>query len=150
MNIDYINEAQEAHEKKKKQEILRNEYKQRQVLIEIKCVFLDAFNFQVLDQTKPIMEKLSNIVHQVHNEDLDTNAKFVEWSERKFQMKVNEKIFGETTLSQVELVKKIENIKEVLENIFSLYSKLCDSSFFTQETNQRILSLERNLKVSSM
>ena len=104
-------------------------------MVEIKYIFLDAFNLQVPNETKPIMEKLSNIVDQVHNEDLDTNAKFVEWSERKFQMKVNEKIFGETTLSQVELVKKIENIKEVLENIFSLYPKLCDSSFFTQETN---------------
>ena len=40
-------------------------------------------------------------------------------------------------------------MKIVLENIFSLYSKLCDSSYFTQETSQRILSLERNLKISS-
>ena len=37
------------------------------------------------------MEKLSNIVDQVQNEDLDTNAKLLEWLERKFQAKVNEK-----------------------------------------------------------
>ena len=30
-----------------------------------------------------------------------------------------------------------------------MYSKLCDSSHFTQETSQKILSLEGNLKVSS-
>ena len=65
-------------------------------------------------------------------------------------MKVNEKISSEITLTQVELAKKIEMVKVVLENIFSLYSKLCDSSLFTQETSQRILSLERNLKISSM
>ena len=65
-------------------------------------------------------------------------------------MKVNEKILGEITLTQVELAKKIEKVKEVLEKIFSLYSKLCDSSLFTQETTQRIFSLERNLKVSSI
>ena len=65
-------------------------------------------------------------------------------------MKVNEKISGEIALTQVELAKKIEKVKVVLENILSLYSKLCDSSLFTQETSQRILSLERNLKVSSM
>ena len=41
-------------------------------------------------------------------------------------------------------------MKIVLENIFSLYSKLCDPSIFTQETNQRIMSLERNLKISNM
>ena len=87
---------------------------------------------------------------QVQNEDLDTNAKLLEWSERKFQMKVNERISSEIALSKVELAKKIEKVKAVLENIFSLYSKLCDSSLFTQETSQRILSLERNLKVSGM
>ena len=96
------------------------------------------------------MEQLSNIVDQVQSEDLDTNAKFLEWSKRKFQMKVNEKISSEIALSQVELAKKIEKVKAVFENIFSLYSKQCDSSLFTQETSQRILSLERNLKVSSM
>ena len=63
---------------------------------------------------------------------------------------MNERISSEITLSQVELAKKIKNIKIVLENIFSLYSKLCDPSIFTQETSQKIMSLERNLKISSM
>ena len=56
MDIDHINEVQEALEKKKKQEIIRNEYKQRKALIEIKDIFLDAFSLQVPDETKPIME----------------------------------------------------------------------------------------------
>ena len=133
---------QEALEKRKKQEILINEYRQRQALVEIKDIFLDAFNLQVPDETKPIMD-------QVQNEDLDTNVKLLEWFERKFQMKVNEKISSKIALTQVELAKKIEKVKTVLENIFSLYSRLCDSSYFTQETSQRILSLEGNLKVSS-
>ena len=141
---------QEALEKKKKQEILKNEYRQRKALVEIKDIFLDAFSLLVPDETKPIMEQLSNIVDEVQNEDLDTNVKLLEWSEKKCQMKVNEKISGEITLSQVELAKKVEKVKSILENIFSLYSKLCDSSYFTQETSQRILSLERNLKVRSI
>ena len=41
-------------------------------------------------------------------------------------------------------------MKKVLENIFSLYTKLCDPTNFTQETSQRTLNLERNLKVSGM
>ena len=65
-------------------------------------------------------------------------------------MKVNENISSEIALTQVELAKKIEKVNQVLENIFSLYSKLCDPSIFTQETSQRIMSLERNLKISSM
>ena len=86
---------------------------------------------QVPDETKPIMEKLSSIVDQVQNEDLDTNEKLLEWSERKFYMKVNERISIGIAFSQVELAKKIEKVKVVLENIFSLYSKLCDHSIFT-------------------
>ena len=140
---------QEALEKRKKQEILKNEYRQRQALVEIKDIFLDAFSLQVPNETKPIMEQLSNIVDQVHNEDLDTNVKLLEWSKRKLHMKVNEKISSEITLTQFELAKKIEEVKTILGNIFSLYSKLCDSSYFTQETSQKILILEGNLKVSS-
>ena len=39
-------------------------------------------------------------------------------------MKVNEKISGEIKLTQVELAKKVEKVKIVLDNIVSLYSKL--------------------------
>ena len=67
----------------------------------------------------------------MQSEDHDTNAKLMEWSEKKFQAKVNEKISSEIELSQVELAKKIAKVKEVLENIFSLYTKLCDPSIFT-------------------
>ena len=81
------------------------------------------------------MEQLSNIVDQVQNKHLDTNVKLLEWSEKKFQMKVNEKISSEIAMTQVELAKKIEKVKTILENIFSLYSNLCDSSYFTQETS---------------
>ena len=60
------------------------------------------------DESKAIIEQLSEIVEQVTNEDHETNVKLMEWSERKFQGKVNEKIFGDIALSQVELATKIE------------------------------------------
>ena len=75
----------------------------------------------------------------MNNEDHDTNATIMEWSEKKFQGKINQKISNDIILGQVDL-----------GNIFSLYTKLCDFSNFTQETNQKILSLEKNLKLSSM
>ena len=76
------------------------------------------------DESKPIMEQLLGIVDQVTNEDHDTNVKLMEWLERKFQGKVNEKISSDIALSQVELDKKLERVKIVLGNIFSLYNKL--------------------------
>ena len=84
------------------------------------------------------------------NEDHDTNAKLMEWLERKFQGKINQKISNDIILGQVDLAKKLDKVKVVLGNIFSLYNKLCDFSNFTQEKNKKILSLERNLKISSM
>ena len=71
-------------------------------------------------------------MEKVNNEDLDTNAKLLEWSKRKFQGKFNEKIYGDITLTQVALSTKVEDVKKVLENIFSLYTKLCDLTLFTQ------------------
>ena len=60
------------------------------------------------DESKEIIEKLSDIVEQVTNEDIETNVKLMVWSERKFQGKVNEKISSEIAPSQVELATKID------------------------------------------
>ena len=111
---------------------------------------MDVFSLQSLDEIRPIIEQLSDIVDQVTNEDHDTYVKLMEWSERKFQGKVNEKISNDIALAQFDLAKKLERVKIVLGNIFSLYNNLCDFSNFTQETSQRIMSLERNLKISRM
>ena len=109
-----------------------------------------AFSLWPLDGTRKIIEKISNIVDQISKEYHDTNAKIMEWLEKKFQGKVNQKISNDIVLGQVDQAKKLDRVKVVLGNIFSLYTKLCDFSNFTQETNQKILSLERNLKISSM
>ena len=92
-------------------------------------------------QKRPILEKLSDIVDQVNNEDHDTNAKLMEWSKKKFQAKVNQKISNDIILGQVDLAKKLDRVKVVLRKIFSLYTKLCNFFNFTQETSQKILSL---------
>ena len=117
---------------------------------EIKDIFMDAFSLQPPDAKRPILEQLSDIVDQINNEDHGTSAKLMEWLEKKFQVKVNQKISNDIILGQVGLAKKLERIMVVLWNIFSLYTKLCDFSNFTQEINQKILSLERNLKISNM
>ena len=63
---------------------------------------------QTPNESKPIVEQLSETVKQVNNEDQETNVKLMEWSEKKFQGKVNEKISSDIALSQVELATKIE------------------------------------------
>ena len=106
---------------------------------------MDAFSLPTLDETKPIIEQLTNIVEKVSDVELDTNAKLLEWSEKKFQRKVNEKTSGDIALTQVSLATKVESVKKILENIFSLYTKLCNPTLFTQETRSHILSLESQI-----
>ena len=62
ITLEKINIMQEALERKKKQEILRNEYKKKKALHEIKEFFLDAFNLQTPNETKPILEQLLDIM----------------------------------------------------------------------------------------
>ena len=149
MTLEDINIMQATLEKKKQQEIMRKEYKKRNAMQDIKDIFLDAFSLPLPNEKKDIMEQLFEIVEQVTNADLDTNVKLMEWLERKFQGKVNEKISSEIALSQVELATKIDHVIEVLGNILSLYTKLCNNTPFTHEVGQQILRLEDELKLSS-
>ena len=96
---------------------MRKEYRQKNAMQNIKDIFLDAFSITTLDESKDIIDQLSNIVDQVQDVDLDTNTKLLEWSERKFQSKVNEKITTKISLSQVELANKIECVTEMLGKI---------------------------------
>ena len=84
-------------------------------------------------------------MEKVSDTDLDTNAKLLEWSTKNFQNKVNEKISSDIAHTQVALETKIERVKKVLENIFSLYTKLCNPTLFTQETRNHIPSLESQM-----
>lgn len=145
-----MNEIQSALDKRRRHEAMRKEYKYKQAMNEIKDIFMDAFSLQPSYAKRKILEKLLDIVDQINNEDHDTSAKIMEWSKKKFQVKVNQKISNDIILGQVDLAKKLERIKVLLGNIFSLYTKLYDFSNFKQETSQTILSLARNLKISSM
>ena len=77
----------------------------------------------------------------MNNEDHDTNVKLMEWSEKKFQVKVNQKISNDIIFGQVDLAKKLDRVKVVLGNIFSLYTKPCDFSNFTQQNKLEDIEL---------
>ena len=84
-----MNEIQSALDKSRRQEEMRKDHKYKQAMNEIKDIFLDAFSLQPLDSNRPILEQLSHIVDQVNDEDLDTNVKLMEWTEKKFLSKVS-------------------------------------------------------------
>lgn len=47
---------QETLARKKHQELIKREYRQKQALIDIKDIFLDAFSLLTLDETKPLIK----------------------------------------------------------------------------------------------
>ena len=111
---------------------MRREYKKKKVFHDIEDIFFDFFSLPKLNENKPIIEKLVTIVKKIKDEDLDSNFKLLEWSERKFHTKVLEKISSAIALRQVDLATKMESVKIVLEKIFFLYTKLCNVELFTQ------------------
>ena len=64
--------------------MLRREHRQKKALQDIKDIFLDAFSLPTLDETKPLLKQLPDIVEKLSNEELDTNDKLLEWLETKF------------------------------------------------------------------
>ena len=97
-----MNEIQSALNKKRRQEAMRKYYKYKQAMNEIKDILMDAFNLQPPNSSKPIIDQLSDIVDQVNNEeDQDTSAKLMEWSEKKFLSKVNQKIANDIILDRL-------------------------------------------------
>ena len=60
--------------------MLRREHRQNQELQDIKDIFLDVISLPTPKETKPLLEKLLDIVEKVKNEDINTTAKQLEWS----------------------------------------------------------------------
>lgn len=78
--------------KKIKKKELRTEHEQKQVFHEIKGIFIEAFEMDDVNDTTPILEQLVQIVKKVNSDVSEANEKLMQWSERKFETKVLEKV----------------------------------------------------------
>ena len=56
------------------------------------------------------------------------------------------KISDEIALRQVDLVEMIKDVKTLLEKIHKMFTKLCDASLFTEETQHSIMRLQAEIK----
>ena len=62
MTLDDLNKLQAAIDRKRQQEILRKEHRQKNSLQNIKDIFLDTFSVDTLDESKDMIDQLSDIV----------------------------------------------------------------------------------------
>lgn len=67
---------QEFLTKKKRQEEIRREHKQKQVLNDVNHTFVDAFVIHNFEEGAPIINQIVNIVDQVNDGDMESNVKF--------------------------------------------------------------------------
>ena len=109
-----------------------------QVIHDIKEIFVEAFDITNINRDQTIVEQLVHIVYKFNTKDIEANTKLMDWSFRKYHTKVLEKISKKIVLSQVDLLEKVTSVKTFLENIHKMFTKLCDASFFTIETQHSI------------
>ena len=105
-----------------------------EVFYDIKDIFIEAFDLTNVNNDQTIVEKLVHIVDKVNTEDIEANTKLMDWSSRKYHTKVLVKISNEIALEKVDLSAMVTGVKTLLENIYNMFIKLCDASFFTEET----------------
>ena len=67
------------------------------------------------------------------------------WSKKKYHTKVGWKISSAITLRKVDLSTKVDGVKTLLDNIYMVYTKLCDVDSFTHETLRQGLKLQENI-----
>ena len=65
MTLEQIGILQQALERKKHQEMLRRDHRQKKVLKYIKDIFLDAFSLPTPEETKSLIEQLKDILEKV-------------------------------------------------------------------------------------
>ena len=100
------------------------------VLEDIKDIFLDVMQIEINNKT-PIIKKLVDIVHKF-NKDIDGEVKLLQRVERKFENKILENVAKKIAIDQVESSTLISTLEGVVNNVVSLFKKLCDTLVFTK------------------
>lgn len=84
--------------RKAKQVKMRRGHQHKQVLHDIKNIFLDTIFFDDLDEKAPIIDQLVKIVERLIDPDINTQPKLMHWSKRNFENRVLEKVSKEIEL----------------------------------------------------
>ena len=148
INLDQINIISELLQKKAKQKKLREEKRrENQVLEDVKNILIDALSTEV-DSTQPILVQLAEVVHKF-NEDLNGQEKLLQRAERKFENKVLEQVAQKIGIYQVDLSTILSSLETFVNNVTSLFRKLCDTSSFTQEIKDKLSKIDEDLKESA-
>ena len=105
--LEKIDVMQLALHKETRQEQKRRELRQKEILHDIKDIFVEAFDISDLNVNKTIEYQLIHIVDKIHAKDIETYTNFMQWSKQKFFTKVCAKISSVIALRMVDLSTQI-------------------------------------------
>lgn len=95
------------------------------------------------------MEQLVYIVQKVKNDVVSVSDKLFEWSERRFETKMMNKVSTEIVVKQVELSTLVKETKILVVNGKSLLAKLCSVELFTEENQHLLENLKKEISATS-
>ena len=87
---------------------------------DVKDIFVEAFDVQNFDGQAPIISQLVNVG------DIETNEKLIDWSAKKFENKVVEKVSTTIVEQKFQLQECVQNTTEQIKKVQKLYNILCD------------------------
>ena len=113
--------------KKKKQEDLRRENKQKQVLRDAKHIFVDAFDIQNYEEGAPIINQLVNIVEKVTTRNMESYEKLMDQLARRFETMVVYKVSITIAKKKVLLQEKEQVMIELIQKEQHFYTIFSDA-----------------------
>lgn len=137
--------------RKVKQDRSRKEFKQKKVLYDIKALLLNDVIDITLNGKTPILEKLVQIVEKLNETKVDSQAKLRERleEEKKLENKALEKIASESVLQLGELSTSITELDNLVQNVLTLFNKLCDIAKLTHNVKEKLYKVGGDMKSSA-
>ena len=100
MKIKQMDILGELWKKRARQQKLKDEKRNNQVLKDIKGIFLDALSIEV-NEKDSILDQLVHIIHKF-NEDTNGQEKLIQKTKRKFEHRILENVVRKIAIDQVE------------------------------------------------
>ena len=111
------------------------------MLEDAKNILADALSIEV-NSTQTILVQLEKFVHKF-NKDLNGKEKFLQREEKKFENKVLELVAYKNVIYQVHLSTILSSLETFANNFTSFFRKLCNTTIFTKEINDKLSKIEK-------
>ena len=104
------------------------------------------FNIQNFEEDAPIINQLVNIVDQVNVGSVESIDKLMDWSARRFETKVVDKVSITITEKKVQLQERVQIMIELIQKVKNLYTIWSNVPRFTNNIQAQITQIQAEMK----